>query len=273
MIKNITLGQFFPGTSLLHKLDPRFKIILTVLYIVIIFLAKSTLAYASVLLFSILLIIMSQLPIKTILKSLKTIVIILIFTSLLNVFWTSGEILLVKFGPVKIYAEGIKTAVLMVIRIVSLLVGTSVILSYTTSPIMLTDGIERLLSPLKILRMPVHEFSLMLTIALRFIPTLIEETDKIMSAQTARGADFSSGSLLSRAKALIPVLIPLFVSSFRRADELATAMECRCYHGGKGRTKMNVSKIHAKDIFTTLFFVSIGIFIIFLNQVDLPGIL
>jgi energy-coupling factor transport system permease protein len=271
MLKDITLGQFFPGNSLLHKIDPRFKIILTILYIVIIFLAGSIPAYAAILLFSILLVVISRIPLKTILKSLKPIVIILVFTSVLNIFWTNGERLLVAIGPVKIYYEGVKTAVLMVIRIVTLLVGTTVILTYTTSPIMLTDGIERLLSPLKVIKVPVHEFSLMMTIALRFIPTLIEETDKIMSAQTARGANFTSGGLISRAKALIPVLIPLFISSFRRADELATAMECRCYHGGSGRTKMNVSKISTYDVLTTLAFILIGAAIILLNQITIGG--
>ncbi len=266
MIKDITLGQFFPGNSLLHKLDPRIKIILAIIFIAIVFLAKTPFAYAEIFLFALILIIVSGISIKTILKSMKPLVFILIFTSVLNIFWTAGENLLVAIGPVKIYAEGVMFAIFMVIRITVLLVSTTVILTYTTSPIMLTDGIERLLSPLKVFKVPVHEFSLMMTIALRFIPTLIEETDKIMSAQKARGADFSSGSLVDRAKALIPVLIPLFVSAFRRADELATAMECRCYHGGEGRTKMTVSRISSLDVISLIVFIGSGLAIILTNN-------
>ena len=266
MIKDITLGQFFPGDSLLHKLDPGMKIILAVLFIVIVFLAKSPVAYAVILMFTVLLVLVSGIHLKTILKSMKPLVFVLIFTSLLNIFWTSGDKLLFSAGPVKIYAEGIEFAVLMIIRITVLLVSTTVILTYTTSPIMLTDGLERLLAPLKYIKVPVHEFSLMMTIALRFIPSLIEETDKIMSAQKARGADFSSGSIIDRAKALIPVLIPLFVSAFRRADELATAMECRCYHGGEGRTKMTVTRITAADIITLLVFIAVGVIVVCANN-------
>lgn len=266
MIKDITLGQFFPGNSLLHRLDPRFKIILTVLFIVIVFLAKSPVSYLAVVVFTLILVIISRISFKTVIKSLKPIVIVLIITSLMNIFWTVGDDLVFSFGVIKIYREGIIYAILMVLRITSLLIGTSVILTYTTSPIMLTDGLERLLSPLNAIKVPVHEFSLMMTIALRFIPTLIEETDKIMSAQKARGADFSSGSIVNRAKALIPVLIPLFISSFRRADELATAMECRCYHGGAGRTKMNTPKLTAYDIAATVVFIAVGAIIIILNR-------
>ena len=269
MIKDITLGQFFPGNSLLHKLDPRIKIILAIIFIAIVFLAKSPLAYAEIFLFAFILIIVSGISIKTILKSMKPLVFILVFTSVLNIFWTAGENLLVSIGPVKIYAEGVMFAIFMVIRITVLLLSTTVILTYTTSPIMLTDGIERLLSPLKTIKVPVHEFSLMMTIALRFIPTLIEETDKIMSAQKARGADFSSGSLVDRAKALIPVLIPLFVSAFRRADELATAMECRCYHGGEGRTKMTVSHISPLDVITLIVFIGAGVAVILTNKLPI----
>ncbi len=267
MIKDITLGQFFPGTSLLHRLDARIKIILTVLFIVMVFLAKTVLSYILVLSFTLLLVLVSGISFKTVLKSLKPIVIVLVFTSILNIFWTVGDNLLVTFGRIKIYAEGIRFAVFMVLRITSLLIGTSVLLTYTTSPIMLTDALERLLSPLKALKVPVHEFSLMMTIALRFIPTLIEETDKIMSAQKARGADFASGSIVKRAKALIPVLIPLFICSFRRADELATAMECRCYHGGDGRTKMNTPSLAFVDILSLIVFILIGAIIIFANSI------
>ena len=273
MIKDITLGQFFPGNSILHKLDPRMKIILAVIFIAIVFLAKTPLAYAEIFLYTITLIVISGISFKTIIKSMKPLVFVLAFTSILNIFWTTGENLLVSLGPIKIYAEGVMFALFMIIRISVLLISTTVILTYTTSPIMLTDGIERLLSPLKTLKVPVHEFSLMMTIALRFIPTLIEETDKIMSAQKARGADFSSGSLVDRAKALIPVLIPLFVSAFRRADELATAMECRCYHGGEGRTKMTVSKVSALDICVLAIFIVLGIVVILTNKLSFGMIL
>ena len=269
MIKDITLGQFFPGNSPLHKLDPRIKIILAIIFIAIVFFAKSALAYAEIFLYAVILVVVSGISFKTIIKSMKPLVFVLAFTSILNIFWTVGDNLLVSFGPIKIYAEGIMFALFMIIRITVLLVSTTVILTYTTSPIMLTDGIERLLSPLKVFKVPVHEFSLMMTIALRFIPTLIEETDKIMSAQKARGADFSNGSLVDRAKALIPVLIPLFVSAFRRADELATAMECRCYHGGDGRTKMTVSKISTLDIFMLFIFIIAGIAVIVTNNLPI----
>jgi energy-coupling factor transport system permease protein len=172
----------------------------------------------------------------------------MLFTVVINVFWTSGETLLLEWKFIKIYLEGIYNALFMAVRIVVLIVGTSMFLTYTTTPIQLTDAIERLLKPLKKIKVPVHEFAMMMTIALRFVPTLMEETERIMSAQKARGADFTNGSLVKRAKALIPILVPLFVSSFRRADELATAMECRCYHGGEGRTKMTVTKMRFSDI-------------------------
>ena len=269
MIKDITLGQFFPGNSLLHRLDARTKIILTVLLIAVIFSAKTIWAYIAVIAFTLLLVLISKIPLRTVIKGLKPIVFVLILTCVLNVFWTTGDTLLFSFGIIKIYLEGIMFALMMVFRIISLLAGTSVLLTYTTSPIMLTDGLEALLSPLKALKVPVHEFALMMTIALRFIPTLIEETDKIMNAQKSRGADFMSGSLIDRAKALIPVLIPLFISSFRRADELATAMECRCYHGGDGRTKMNVPKLEAIDIISVFAVILFWIVIIFINKVGL----
>lgn len=267
MIKDITLGQFFPGNSILHRLDARIKIILTVLFIIMVFLAKTIFSYLLVLAFTLILVIISGISFKTVVKSLKPIVFVLILTSALNIFWTVGGELVFSYGIIKIYSDGIRFAVLMVLRITSLLIGTSVILTYTTSPIMLTDGLERLLSPLKLIRVPVHEFSLMMTIALRFIPTLVEETDKIMSAQKARGADFTSGSLVKRAKALIPVLIPLFISSFRRADELATAMECRCYNGGDGRTKMTTPHMSVLDVFALVVFIAFGVLIIFTNSI------
>ena len=260
MLKDITLGQFFPGKSILHRLDPRVKLILSILYIVLIFLAKGVTAYALVFLFTV-----SGIPVKTILKSLKPILIVLIFTALINIFWNGGETPLFTVWKITIYREGVIRAAAMALRIVFLMIGTSVLLTYTTSPIALTDAIERLLSPLRIIKVPVHEFAMMMTIALRFIPTLIEETDKIMSAQKARGADFESGNLIARAKALVPVLIPLFISSFRRAEELATAMECRCYRGGDGRTRMTVLHLHARDLLFTMLVCAVIAGIILLN--------
>ncbi len=247
MLKDITLGQFFPGDSLIHKLDPRVKIIASVLYIVALFLSSSVTPISVMLVLTAVLIIVSGIPIKIILKSLKPILIILIFTTAYQLFLADGETLILKLGFIEIYLEGIIYAVLLAVRIICLLTGSSVILTYTTSPIMLTDGIERLLSPLSKIGLHVHEFAMMMTIALRFIPTLIDETDKIINAQKARGTDFSSGGLLKRAKALIPILIPLFISAFRRATDLATAMECRCYRGGKGRTRMTQLKFKAGD--------------------------
>ena len=251
MLKDVTLGQFFPGNSILHKLDPRIKLILAVVYIVMIFLAKGVTAYALVFLFTAFLIGLSRIPIKTILKSIKPLLIVLIITALINIFWNGGTTPLFTVWRITVYQEGVVRAVAMALRIIFLMAGTSVILTYTTSPIALTDAIERLLSPLRAIKVPVHEFAMMMTIALRFIPTLIEETEKIINAQKARGADFESGNLIKKAKALIPVLIPLFISSFRRAEELATAMECRCYRGGKGRTRMTVLHLKMRDFVFT----------------------
>ncbi len=247
MIKDITLGQFFPGDSSIHKIDPRMKIILTVVYIVLVFLAKSLISYLLLFISVIAMLLVSKLPIKPVLHGIRPVLFVIVFTAVINIFWTKGDHLLFDWYFIKIYAEGLLFAFYMVLRIVCLITGTSVLLTYTTSPIDMTDGIEQLLAPLKKLRLPVHEFSMMMSIALRFIPTLIEETDKIMNAQKARGADFTSGKLMQRAKALIPVLIPLFVSSIRRADDLATAMECRCYRGGDGRTRMISLKYNLAD--------------------------
>ncbi len=265
MIRDITLGQYFPGNSVLHKADPRFKIIILTVYIVALFLADSIWSYAFMLAGTLCLILVSGIPFRMVIRGFKTLIFIIAFTSILNIFWTTGEDLLFEYKFIKIYREGIYHAVSMVVRLVCLLTGTSVLVSYTTSPIALTDGLERLLSPLKRIKVPVHEFSMMMTIALRFIPTLIEETDKIMSAQKARGADFTSGSLMRRAKALIPILIPLFVSAFMRAGELATAMECRCYHGGDGRTRMTVLKSKPSDYLLLFVFILFGAGIIGLN--------
>ena len=245
MLKDITLGQFFPGTSLAHRFDPRSKIILTVVYIVGLFCAESFVSYGLMVALLVTGVKVSGVAPKALVKGLKPVLFIICFTAVLNLFYTPGEIL-AQFWIFKITKEGIFTAFFMALRISMLIMGTF-LLTYTTSPIALTDGLESLLGPLKKVKVPVHELSMMMSIALRFIPTLIEETDKIMSAQKARGADFESGSLLDRAKALVPILVPLFISAFRRADELAIAMECRCYHGGEGRTKLHVLRYQTRD--------------------------
>ena len=239
MLKDITLGQYFPGNSFIHRLDPRTKLLSLVAYIVCLFLAVDYISYALMFVFLAVVIWVSTIPVKAILRGMKPLIFILVFTGLLNLFLTDGDTKIVSFWGLTITLEGIKHAAFMIIRILMLISGTF-LLTYTTSPIALTDGLESLLKPLKVVRLPVHELSMMMCIALRFIPTLIEETDKIMSAQKARGADFETGSLLQRVKALVPILVPLFISAFRRADELATAMECRCYQGGEGRTKMKL---------------------------------
>ena len=245
MLKDITLGQYFPGTSLAHRLDPRTKLLLTVIYIVALFCAKSFFSYLLIALVLFTCIKVSGVAPKALVRGLKPILFIICFTAVLNLFYTPGETL-ASFWIFKITKEGIFTAFFMVLRITMLIMGTF-LLTYTTSPIALTDGMEALLGPLKRVRVPVHELAMMMSIALRFIPTLIEETDKIMSAQKARGADFESGNLIERAKALVPILVPLFISAFRRADELAVAMECRCYHGGEGRTKLHVLRYKPRD--------------------------
>ena len=239
MLKDITLGQYFPGKSPIHLLDPRTKLIMLVVYIVALFMASNWISYGLMFLFLVMVIAVSRIPVKSILRGMKPLMMILIFTGVLNLFFTEGETVLVSFWVITITKEGLIRAVFMVARILMLISGTF-LLTYTTSPISLTDGLEALMNPLKEIKVPVHELSMMMCIALRFIPTLIEETDKIMSAQKARGADFETGSIIQRAKALIPILVPLFISAFRRADELATAMECRCYQGGEGRTKMKL---------------------------------
>lgn len=269
LLRDITLGQFFPGNSILHRADPRYKIILSVIYIVALFLAEGPLSYALMLAFTLLMIIVSRIPLRIVIRGFKALIFIIAFTAILNVFWTKGEELIFEYKFIQIYKEGVSYAVYMIVRLVCLLTGSSVLISYTTSPIALTYGIERLLAPLNIVKVPVHEFSMMMTIALRFIPTLIEETDKIMSAQKARGADFTSGGIVKRAKALIPILIPLFVSAFRRADELAVAMECRCYNGGKGRTKMTKLKTKPLDIILVAVFAIFTAGIIVLNSITL----
>ena len=237
MLKDITLGQYFPLDSLVHKIDPRFKIIFTLLYIILVFFADSLLGYALVALFCFAIIKLSKVGFIPVFKSIKPLLFIICFTALVNIFFTGGENVVFKWKAITITSDGIINAVNMALRLIFLVVGSS-LLTYTTSPIMLTNGIERLLSPFSKLGFASHEIAMMMTIALRFIPTLLEETEKIIVAQKARGADFESGNLFRRAKALVPVLIPLFISSFRRADELATAMECRCYRGGDHRTSL-----------------------------------
>lgn len=246
MLKDITLGQYFPGKTVVHRLDPRTKLLMTILYIVALFVADSWLSYGLVLAFLVSAVAMSRIKPKTLLRGLKPIVIIVILTAILNLFYTGGEHVLVRFWGLTITWEGVRTAFFMVSRIVMLITGTF-LLTYTTSPIALTDGLESLLGPLKKVRLPVHELSMMMCIALRFIPTLIEETDKIMNAQKARGAQLDTGKMTDRVKALVPVLIPLFISAFRRADELAMAMECRCYRGGDGRTRLKVLRCEKQD--------------------------
>lgn len=271
-MNNIALGQFYPSGSVMHRLDPRMKIIIAIAYIVASFLCKNVISFALLLVSAFALILLSRIPIKIVLKSIKAIIFIMIFTAILNVFWTKGEAdeLLVSWNFIQIYTSGIYNAVFIVVRIVAMIIGTSIFLTYTTTPIQLTDAIEQLLSPLKLVRVPVHEFAMMMTIALRFIPTIVEETEKIMAAQKARGADFTNGSLAKRAKALIPVLIPLFISAFRRAGELATAMTCRCYRGGKGRTKLNVLRFSYRD-FIALFLIAVFIAGIVLLNIFAPG--
>jgi energy-coupling factor transport system permease protein len=236
MIRDITLGQYFPGNSVIHRLDPRMKIMLTIAYMVMLFMAKSAYGLAAASVFMVAVTLISRIP-------------IIILTAVINAFYLPGRAIF-TFYFITVSYEGVQLAVFMSVRIIFLIIGTSM-MTYTTSPIALTDGLERLMSPLKKIKLPVHELSMMMTIALRFIPTLIEETDKIISAQKARGADFESGNLIRRMKALIPILIPLFVSAFRRAEELALAMDCRCYKGGEGRTRMRQMHLAAGDLIAT----------------------
>ena len=266
MLRDITLGQYFPGNSVIHTLDPRIKLILSILFIACVFCASCFASFGLLAVVTVILVALSGISPVTVLKSLKPVLFIVVFTSLINIFWTEGELLLVSFWRIRIYYEGVRYAALMILRILLLVCGSFVILTYTTSPVALTDAIERLTSPLQKIGLPTHEFAMMMSIALRFIPTLIEETDKIMSAQKARGADFETGGLIKRAKALIPILIPLFISSFRRADELAAAMECRLYHGGEGRTRLKVLKLRPADFLALALFIALLCGVIFINS-------
>lgn len=268
-MKNISLGQYYPTGSVIHRLDGRVKLILAIIYIVSSFLCKSLASFSLLMFGTLVLILITKIPISIILRSVKAVVFILIITFVLNAFFTvgQGEPLFSKW-IFTLYVEGIWNAAFMALRVLALILGTSLFISYTTTPIQLTDSIESLLSPLKKIKVPVHDFAMMMSIALRFIPTLTDETDRIMTAQKARGADFTTGSLVKRAKALVPVLVPLFVSAFRRADELATAMECRCYHGGEGRTKMTVPHLTAKDFVAVGLMLAFSAGLVLLNYVD-----
>ena len=264
-LKDITLGQYFPGNSLLHRFDPRSKILFTVLFIAAIFLCKGLVSYGITLLILLMMIGISKVQPRVFLKGMKPVVFIVVCTAILNLFYTSGTVLW-SWGILKITEEGIWKAGFMVLRIL-MLIACTLLLTYTTSPILLTDGLEKLLRPLKKLNFPVHELSMMMSIALRFIPTLIQETDKIISAQKARGADFDSGNLIQKAKALIPILIPLFISSFRRAEELAIAMECRCYHGDEGRTRLRQLRYAGRDYGLIVFSIALCAGIVVLRVV------
>ncbi|MBQ3094208.1 MAG: energy-coupling factor transporter transmembrane protein EcfT [Clostridia bacterium] len=246
MLSDITIGQFFPGKSFLHRLDPRMKIVLTVLYVAAVFVPRNWFGLAAAIVFLAVAVALSGLPFKLIWKSVRPILPVVALTAVLNVFYVQGGRVLWEWQFLHITEKGLVSAAFLALRIVCLIVGSS-LLTYTTGPTTLTDALERLMNPLKAIRVPVHELAMMMTIALRFIPTLIEETEKIMAAQKARGADLESGNMMQRVKALVPVMIPLFVSSFRRAYELATAMECRCYHGGEGRTKLHVLQYAGRD--------------------------
>ena len=246
MLKDITIGQFFPGDSLLHRLDPRVKIVLTIAFIAAVFLPKTWAGLALAVVFLAVAIALSKLPFSLIRKSITPILPIILFTAVLSILYVQGGTVLVSWWKITVSMKGLQNAVFLAVRIICLIAGSS-LLTYTTGPTTLTDALERLMKPLKVLRIPVHDLAMMMTIALRFIPTLIEETDKIMAAQKARGADLESGNLIERIRALMPIMIPLFASSFRRAYELATAMECRCYNGGDGRTRMTSLKTAMRD--------------------------
>ena len=271
-MKSIAFGQFYPADSIMHKLDPRMKIVLAVIYIAASFVCTNIFSFGLLALSALALILLSKIPVRIVVKSIKALIFIMIFTAILNVFMTkdAASAPLFSWWIIRIYASGLYNALFIVIRIVAMIIGTGIFLTYTTTPIQLTDGLEQLLSPLKALKVPVHEFAMMMTIALRFIPTIIEETEKIMAAQKARGADFTSGSLVKRAKALIPILIPLFISAFRRAGELATAMTCRCYRGGTGRTRLRVLQFSYKDFLALAVMLLFVAWIVFIN-IYAPG--
>ncbi len=269
-MNGFSFGQYYPADSFLHRLDPRAKIICALFFIVCTFLCNSALSFALLIFAVLCMIFVSKIPLSLVLRSVRPLIWIISFTAVINIFMFRGEHRLTPEGWwIAIYAEGVRNAIFMVLRITALIIGTGLFLTYTTTPIALTDGLEQLLSPLKRIKVPVHDFAMMMTIAMRFIPTLTEETQKIMNAQKARGADFTTGSLVKRAKALIPILIPLFISAFNRAFELATAMECRCYHGGEGRTRLNVLHFHKRDLYSVLLLIAVGVALFFLNRIKI----
>jgi len=266
MLKDITIGQYLPGESFVHKLDSRIKILISFMFVIGIFLINSFIGYGVIAIFLIIVILNSKIKFKHILNGLKPIFLLILLTVILNVFMSGGEHSIFQFWVFKIYREGLIQAAFIALRLILVIISTS-LLTLTTSPIELTDGIEKLLSPFKRIGLPAHELAMMMSIALRFIPTLLDETDKIMKAQMARGADFESGNIINRGKNLIPILVPLFISSFRRADELAVAMESRCYKGGEGRTRMKQLKIRSEDLFAITFVGVIMILSIFSNLI------
>lgn len=264
MLSDITLGQYFPGNSFIHRLDPRTKILATLIYIVAIFFANTPLTYGLLAGFAAIVIIVSRLPLGLVFSSLKPIWIIVVLTMLIHMFTAPGENIVYAWKFLKVTAEGLDLGIKMAVRLILLLLFSS-ILTFTTSPIVLTDGIEKLLRPFKAIGVPAHEMAMMMTIALRFIPTLLEETDRIMKAQTARGADFGSGNILQRMKNMLPLLVPLFISAFRRADELATAMEARCYRGGEGRTRMHELSYNGRDYVAFALVIALAALLAFLR--------
>ena len=269
-MKKIAFGQYYPADSVIHRMDARAKIIATILYIVTVFLCKNALCFAALALSAVLLVALSRIPLRLVLSTLKPLIVIIMLTSVINIFFTKGETLLTpETWKIHIYLEGLWNALFMILRITVLLAATGVFLTFSTTPIALTDALESLLMPLSKLHLPVHDLAMITTIALRFIPTLSEETEKIMNAQKARGADFSSGGLIKRAKALLPVFIPLLSSAFKRADELANAMDCRCYHGGAGRTRLNVPRFRVSDAAILLLVTAFGVGVFFLNRLGI----
>lgn len=269
-MKKIAFGQYYPADSVIHRMDTRAKIIATILYIVTVFLCKNALCFAALALSAVLLVALSRIPLRLVLSTLKPLIVIITLTSVINIFFTKGETLLTpETWKIHIYLEGLWNALFMILRITVLLAATGVFLTFSTTPIALTDALESLLMPLSKLHLPVHDLAMITTIALRFIPTLSEETEKIMNAQKARGADFSSGGLIKRAKALLPVFIPLLSSAFKRADELANAMDCRCYHGGAGRTRLNVPRFRVSDAAIILLVTAFGVGVFFLNRLGI----
>lgn len=271
-MKNIAFGQYYPVDSVIHRMDPRAKVVMAILAIVCTFLCKSALSFLAIVLFSVLLVSLSKIPLRMILKSMRPLIFVLVFTSVFSIFGSRGEpqnLLTPEHWAIKIYTDGLWKALFMVLRVLVLLTTTGILFSFTTTPIDLTDALEQIFSPLKKLRVPVHDIAMMTSIALRFIPTLMEETEKIMNAQKARGADFQSGSLIKRAKALIPIFIPLLSSAFKRADDLANAMDCRCYHGGEGRTKLKVFHFRASDALALVAVTAFGVGLFLLNRVGI----